>query len=90
MSAEYGEVVASVLHGRKTRLWSEQEPDYYKAEGFDILDVIQAFGLNFALGSAMKYIVRAGRKPTESRVNDLKKAKAFIEREIEQQLIFGD
>ena len=44
-------------------------------------DVIRDWGLNFNLGSAVKYISRAGRK--DDIIQDLKKAKQFLEFEIE-------
>ena len=54
---------------------------YYEAEGeFDVLDFIQAFNLSFTRGNVVKYIVRAGKKDDE--LQDLHKAKDYIEREI--------
>ena len=44
-------------------------------------DVIRDWGLNFNLGSTVKYIARAGRK--DDIIQDLKKAKQFLEFEIE-------
>ena len=44
-------------------------------------DVIRDWGLNFNLGSAVKYISRAGRKGDI--LQDLRKARQFIEFEIE-------
>ena len=43
--------------------------------------MIRDWGLNFNLGSAVKYIARAGRK--DDIIQDLKKAKQFLEFEIE-------
>ena len=55
--------------------------NYYCANGIEAQDVIEAFGLNFARGSALKYVLRAGRK-TDDEVRDLEKARAYIDREI--------
>lgn len=55
--------------------------NYYCANGIEAQDVIEAFELNFSLGSALKYILRAGKK-TEDPINDLEKARAYIDREI--------
>ena len=44
-------------------------------------DVIRDWGLNFNLGSAVKYVARAGRK--DDVVQDLKKAVQFIQFEID-------
>lgn len=49
-------------------------PDYYSPDTVEVIDVIQAWHLDFALGSALKYIARAGRKPGASKEDDLKKA----------------
>lgn len=58
------------------------KPSHY-AEGrkYEPKDVIRDWGLNFNLGSAVKYISRAGRK--DDILQDLNKAKQFIEFEIE-------
>jgi hypothetical protein len=44
---------------------------------------ITAWGLNFALGNAVKYIARAGKKG--SALEDLQKAKWYLEWEISQR-----
>ena len=41
--------------------------------------------LNFSLGNVVKYISRAGIKDPNRRIEDLKKAKWYLEREIERQ-----
>ena len=58
------------------------KPSHY-AEGrkYEPKDVIRDWGLNFNLGSAVKYISRAGRK--DDILQDLRKAKQFLEFEIE-------
>jgi len=61
---------------------SKFKPSYYKARGgYDVIDVIKAFDLNFNLGNVLKYIARAGKK-TEEKINDLQKAREYIDREI--------
>lgn len=57
--------------------------NYYCASGIEAQDVIEAFELNFARGSALKYLLRAGRK-TENEIRDLEKARAYIDREIQR------
>lgn len=44
---------------------------------------IEAFELNFSRGSAIKYLLRAGRKSGDE-IRDLEKARAYIEREIQR------
>lgn len=57
-------------------------PKHY-AEGrkYEPKDVIRDWDLNFNLGSAVKYISRAGRKGDI--VEDLKKARQFLDFEID-------
>lgn len=58
-------------------------PDYYQSgEGWELADVIDAFELNFSRGCAVKYICRAGRKDPEKELEDLMKAKWYLDREI--------
>ena len=64
-----------------------KDPKHYQGEGgLSALDVINAFGFGkgFALGSAIKYILRAGKKPNESAVTDLKKAVVYLESVIKE------
>ena len=49
----------------------------------EVIDVIQAWNLNFSLGSSAKYILRCGEKDDE--VTELKKAIKYLEFEIEQR-----
>lgn len=49
----------------------------------EVLSAIQEWNLNFSLGSAVKYIVRAGKKPGQDELVDLRKAIVFLKREIE-------
>lgn len=54
---------------------------HYEATGdYDIIDVCNHYGLNFNRGNVVKYIARAGKKDDE--LQDLYKAKDYIEREI--------
>ena len=61
-----------------------KHPDHYQSENIEAIDVIEAFDLNFSLGSAVKYILRAGKKPNEARADDLKKAIWYLNREVER------
>lgn len=58
------------------------EPDYYKAGMVRAIDLIEAFDMNFNLGCAIKYVVRAGKKSKKEWTKDLHKACWYIEREI--------
>lgn len=60
-------------------------PQHYggKDNVYEAIKVIDAWGLDFALGNAVKYISRAGKK-TESPLEDLEKAKWYICHAIEK------
>lgn len=49
---------------------------------YEAIKVIEAWGLGFCLGNAIKYICRAGRKGAT--VEDLKKARWYVDREIQR------
>lgn len=57
-------------------------PAHYKVGGIETIDFIEAKGLTYHLGNAVKYISRADHKG--NRKQDLEKAKWYIERAIEQ------
>lgn len=60
-------------------------PEHYQSRsGIEAIEVIESYGLNFSLGSAVKYILRAGKKPSENSVDDLSKAIWYLQREIER------
>jgi hypothetical protein len=57
-------------------------PNHYRpGDTYETINVIEAWGLGFNLGNAVKYISRAGRKV--STLEDLKKSRWYLDREIE-------
>jgi len=55
---------------------------YTEGRKYEPRKVIEDWKLNFYLGNALKYIARAGRK--DSAIEDLNKAKKYIDFEIER------
>ena len=55
---------------------------YMKDSGFEVVDVIDAWKLDFELGNAVKYIGRAGKKNPDKTIEDLEKAVWYITRKI--------
>lgn len=49
---------------------------------YEAIKVIEAWSLGFCLGNAVKYIARAGRKNPELHLQDLRKARWYLDREI--------
>lgn len=60
---------------------SVDHPAHYGGDNpYEAIRVIEAWGLGFHLGNAVKYIARAGKKgPT---VEDLRKARWYVDRMI--------
>ena len=59
-------------------------PSHYCFGKYEPVKVIQDWGLGFCLGNVIKYIARAGKKDGNSTLQDLKKAKKYLEFEIEK------
>ena len=57
-------------------------PSHYKSGGIEVIDVIEAFELNFRLANVIKYVLRAGRKGDA--LEDLEKAAWYLDREIDK------
>tara|TARA_B100001989_G_C24518531_1_gene454521 strand:- start:639 stop:878 length:240 start_codon:yes stop_codon:yes gene_type:complete len=56
-----------------------EHPDHYmKNTGYEVIEVINAWKLNYNLGNAVKYIARAGKKNPDKLVEDLEKAIFYI------------
>ncbi len=60
-------------------------PEHYQTGALEAIEVIEAFELNFSMGSAIKYILRAGKKPGEDSVEDLQKAIWYLQREVDMR-----
>ena len=55
-------------------------PPHYTHSEFETWDVIEAWKLNYNIGCALKYLSRADYKG--KRLEDLRKARAYLDREI--------
>lgn len=62
----------------------DDRPQHYRGLQPEPIDVIEAWGLGFALGNVVKYVARAGRKGGVSYVDDLRKARFYLDREIQR------
>jgi translation initiation factor 2B subunit (eIF-2B alpha/beta/delta family) len=57
-------------------------PEHYQAHGLEVIEVIEAFNLNFSLGNAIKYILRAEKKANKKQ--DLEKALWYLKHELQK------
>ena len=63
---------------------SVEHPGHYggKDNVYEAIKVIEAWSLGFCLGNTVKYISRAGKKDPEKLLEDLRKARWYLDREI--------
>lgn len=57
-------------------------PSHYTDGKIEVIDFIEDKKLGFCLGNVIKYVARAGKKDPEKEIEDLKKAKWYLERHI--------
>ena len=72
------------MAGKKQLVSTEDvinHPHYYAGLMVEPINAIEAWGLGFHLGNAVKYIARAGRKTSDG-LEDLKKARWYLDRKI--------
>ena len=59
-------------------------PEHYTDGKIEVIDYIEDKKLGFCLGNAIKYISRAGKKNPDKEVEDLQKARWYIDRRIKE------
>jgi hypothetical protein len=69
---------------------SVNHPSHYQSandpEGhYEAIKVIRAWNMGFSLGNALKYICRAGKKANTTPLEDLKKARWYLDEEIKHR-----
>ena len=57
-------------------------PSHYTDGGIETIDFIEAKKLDYHLGNVVKYVSRAGKKDPAKKLEDLEKARWYLEREI--------
>ena len=59
-------------------------PSHYTDGKIEVIDFIEDKKLNYHRGNVVKYICRAGKKDPSKELEDLKKARWYLDREIEK------
>lgn len=76
------------LHGKERAVRRGEQVDHPAHYGgdttYEAIKVIEAWELGFALGNAVKYISRAGKKDPAKELEDLQKARWYLDRRIGQ------
>ena len=62
---------------------TKQNPDHYQLGTIQPWDYIVSQDMDYLTGNIVKYITRAGTKPGESKMDDLLKAQAYLNKLIE-------
>lgn len=68
--------------GKERESIIEHPAHYCEGRKYEPKDVIRDWELNFNLGNAVKYVSKAGRKENNSLLQDLKKARQYLDFEI--------
>jgi hypothetical protein len=56
-------------------------PTHYQSGKIEVIDIIDAFNLDFSLGNVVKYVLRCGKKDDD--VTELKKAMWYLKHKID-------
>ena len=74
-----------LIEGKSSETKSDPiNPAHYTDGKIEVIEYIEDKNLGFCLGNAIKYISRAGKKDPTKEIEDLKKAKWYIERRIKE------
>lgn len=53
-------------------------PKHYNQGGIELVNIIDSYQLGFYEGNIVKYMIRSGKKPGNSKLQDLKKAQWYL------------
>ena len=56
----------------------------YYGNGRQVIDIIEQYGIGFHLGNAIKYLARAGKKPGNPIIDEVRKSLGYMERRKEK------
>lgn len=58
---------------------SVNHPSHYNVGRIEVIDAINEWQLDFNLGNVVKYVARAGHKTLTNKIEDLRKARFYID-----------
>ena len=62
-------------------------PSHYTDGKFETIEAIESWRLGYHLGNAVKYISRAGKKSKDTELEDLRKARWYIQRYLDHHRV---
>lgn len=68
----------------KARNLSVDHPDHYNSGKIEVIAFIEDQKLNFSSGNVVKYVCRAGKKDPSKTLEDLMKARNYLQFEIDR------
>ena len=76
--------ISSLRESKQEEYEIVDHPQHYggKQAKHEAISVIEEWSLGFHLGNVVKYISRAGKKPNQDKISDLKKARWYLDRYI--------
>jgi hypothetical protein len=83
-SPEENSITSLTTPTTKSSSVTKYSPTHYKRGTIEIWDFIVDQGLDYLAGNVIKYVCRAGHKSHESELDDWLKAKAYVDRKIQQ------
>lgn len=60
-----------------------EKPKHYNTGNIEVITAIEDWNLDYHLGNVVKYIARAGKKDPNKIIEDLEKARWYLNRKIE-------
>lgn len=63
---------------------------YDMSSPFEPIKIVEHYNLNFSLGNVIKYVLRAGKKPGVADIEDLAKARQYLDFEIARRQANGE
>ena len=57
-------------------------PNHYQKGSIEVWDFVKDQNLDYLKGNIIKYVCRSGSKPGEAEIDDLLKAKAYLDKAI--------
>lgn len=76
------EGVNNALHEQIFGNDNVNHPSHYTDGSIEVIDYIEDKKLNYHLGNVVKYVSRAGKKDASKTIEDLKKARWYLDRYI--------
>lgn len=74
------------MDNKPNNIDTKTEPKHYAGMGaLEPINIIEEYNLSFHLGNCIKYILRAGHKEGETELDDLKKARWYLDRYITEK-----